>query len=130
MSAEVIKQKFQLIPLDIKSAGSVVPLSKSTEVDHDEIIGVALYKNGGEHGHGTLKLKIDGEEIFPEKFHADIILLNGQDKNIVLKDVLWPVSVKGKGSTIQIEYKEPEDGGSGTMWLYLVAKQFQKKGTE
>jgi hypothetical protein len=121
------KQKFQVIELGITGAGSEVSLSKTTEVDHDEIIGVALYKNGGTHGHGTLKLKIDGEEIFPQGSHADIIMLDGNDKNIVLKDVLWPVSVKGKGSTIQIEYKEPEDGGSGKIWLYLLANQYQNK---
>ena len=117
------KQKFQIIEIDIPGAGNEVLLSKVTEADHDEIIGVAIYKNGGSHGHGTFGLRIAGEEIFPDVFHADIITLNSQNKNIVLNDVLWPVQKEGKGSQIQIEYHEPAEGTSGKIWLYLVAKK-------
>ncbi len=125
--AVITKQKFQPIELDIGGAGAEISLSKTTEVDHDEIIGVAIYKNGGNHGHGTLKLKIAGKEIFPQGFHTDLIMFDGSYKNNVLKDILRPVSVEGKGSTIQIDYKEPEDGDSGKIWLYLLANQYQNK---
>lgn len=124
MSNQVIKQKFQIIEIDIQGAGSVVKLSKATETDHDEIIGVVLFKDGGTHGHGTFGLKIDGDEIFPDNFHADIVTLDSENKNIVLKDVLWPVQKQGKGSVIEIEYREPSNGSSGKLWLYLIAKKF------
>lgn len=124
MNSQVIKQKFQIVEINIQGAGSVVNLSKATETDHDEIIGVALFKIGGSHGHGTFGLKIAGDEIFPDDFHADIITLNSENKNIVLKDVFWPVQKQGKGSVIQIEYREPANGSSGKLWLYLVAKKY------
>jgi hypothetical protein len=120
-----IKQKFQIIEIDISGAGNEVNLSKTTETDHDEIIGVAIFKNGGSHGHGTLGLKIAGEEIFPDDFHTDIITLDAKNKNIVLKDVLWPTKKIGKGSIIQIEYKEPSNGSSGKLYLYLLAKKVE-----
>lgn len=124
MSNQVIKQKFQIIEINILGAGSVVNLSKATETDHDEIIGVVLFKDGGSHGHGTFGLKIAGDEIFPDSFHADIVTLDSENKNIVLKDVLWPVKKQGKGSVIEIEYREPANGSAGKMWLYLVAKKY------
>jgi hypothetical protein len=124
MNNQVIKQKFQIIEINIQGAGNEVILSKATETDHDEIIGVVLFKDGGSHGHGTLGLKIAGEEIFPHNFHADIITLNSENKNIVLKDVIWPVKKQGKGSVIQIEYREPSNGSAGKLWLYLVAKKY------
>ncbi len=123
MSVQIIIQKFQIIEIDIQGAGSVVKLSKATETDHDEIVGVVLFKNAGSHGHGTFGLKIDGDEIFPDNFHADIVTLNYENKNIVLKDVLWPVHKQGKGSVINIEYREPSNGSAGKLWLYLVAKK-------
>jgi len=101
MSVQIIKQKFQIIEIDIQGAGSVVKLSKATETDHDEIIGVVLFKDAGTHGHGTFGLKIDGDEIFPDNFHADIVTLNYENKNIVLKDGLWSVHKQGKGSVIR-----------------------------
>ena len=122
---QVKRQKFQIIEIDIAKAGSAVALSKTTETDHDNIIGVALLKKGGKHGSGTFSLKIDGDEIFPNAFHADIITLNNEDKNITLKDVLWPVNKPGSGSTIQLEYKEPANGTSGKMWLYLLAEKLE-----
>lgn len=125
---QIIKQKFQIIRIDISGAGSEVHLSKTTEVDHDEIIGVALFKNGGSHGHGTLGLKIAGGEIFQDDFHADIITLDAKNKGIVLKDVLWPTNKAGKGSVIQIEYKEPSDGTSGKLFLYLLTKKIEYTG--
>lgn len=124
MSNQVIKHKFQIIEINIQGAGKEVVLSKVTETDHDEIIGVALFKDGGSHGHGTLGLKIAGDEIFPDNFHADIITLDAENKNIVLKDVLWPLQKQGKGSAVQIEYREPVNGSAGKLWLYLVAKKY------
>lgn len=123
MSNQVIKHKFQIIEIDIPAAGREVILSKVTETDHDEIIGVALYKDGGSHGHGTLGLKIAGDEIFPDEFHASIITLDSNNTNIVLSNVLWPVKKQGKGSQIQIEYREPSNGSAGKLWLYLIAKK-------
>ena len=127
MSEQTAKQKFQIIEINIEGAGSHITATKTTETDHDEIIGVVIFKNGGTHGHGTLGLKIAEEEIFPENFHADIITLNSEDKNITLKDVLWPVSKVGKGSQIKIDYKEPKDGSGGKIWLYLLAKQSEDR---
>ena len=124
MNNQVTKQKFQIIEINIQGGGNEVILSKATETDHDEIIGVVLFKDGGSHGHGTLGLKIAGEEIFPHNFHADIVTLNSENKNIVLKDVIWPVKKLGKGSVIQIEYREPANGSAGKLWLYLVAKKY------
>ena len=126
MNHTVERQKFQIIELDIPAAGATVDLSKTTEVDHDKIVGVALFKNGGNHGHGTLGLKIAGEEIFPDEFHADIITLDAENHNIVLNDVLWPTKQVGKGSIIQIEYKEPSNGASGKIYLYLLAKKIEQ----
>lgn len=117
------RNKFQIIEIEIQNPGSEVMLSKATEADHDEIVGVALFKNGGSHGHGTLGLKIAGDEVFPDNFHADIVTLNAENKNIVLKDVIWPVKKPGKGSVIQINYKEPQDGSAGKLWLYLIAQK-------
>lgn len=123
MNNQVAKQKFQVIEIDIPGAGSEVNLSKVTEADHDEITGVAIFKNGGKHGHGTFGLRIAGEEIFPDNFHADLITLDAENKNIVLKDVAWPVSKTGKGSQVIIKYKEPQDGVAGKIFLYLFAKK-------
>lgn len=123
-----IKQKFKIIEIAVQGPGSEVNLSVATEVGHDEIIGVALFKIGGTHGHGTLGLRIAGDEIFPDDFHADIITLNSENKNIVLKDVLWPVQKPGKGSVVQIEYKEPPGGSQGKLWLYLLAKEINDSG--
>lgn len=124
-SNTVIKHKFQIIEINVQGAGNEVILSKATETDHDEIIGVVLFKDGGSHGHGTFGLKIAGDEIFPDSFHADIITLDSANKNIVLKDVLWPVQKPGKGSVIQIEYREPANGSAGKLWLYLIAKKYK-----
>ncbi len=126
MSHTVEKQKFQIIGTDIPGAGATVNLSKTTEVDHDEITGVALFKIGGSHGHGTFGLKIAGDEIFPDEFHADIITLDADDHNIVLNDILWPTKQVGKGSIIQIEYKEPSNGASGKIYLYLLARKIEQ----
>lgn len=119
----IIKHKFQIIEIDIPGPSREVLLSKVTEADHDEITGVVLFKDGGSHGHGTFGLKIDNDEIFPDKFHADIITLNSENKNIVLSNVIWPVKKNGKGSQIQIEYREPANGAAGKLWLYLIAKK-------
>lgn len=127
MAVEEKKQKFQIIEINIDKAGSLVSFSKTTETDHDTIVGVALFRKGGLHGSGTLSLKIDSEEIFPSLFHADIITLNREDKNIVFKNIVWPVNKIAKGSPIQFEYKEPEDGSGGTMWLYLLAEKINVK---
>jgi hypothetical protein len=123
MDNQVIKQKFQIIDIDIPGAGSEVNISKVTEADHDEITGVAIYKNGGKHGYGTIGLRIAGDEIFSEDFHAGNIMFNADNKNIVLKDVVWPVKEAGKGSQVIIKYKEPQDGAAGKMYLYLFAKK-------
>lgn len=123
MGDQTTKHKFQIIEIDIPGAGREVLLSKVTEADHDEIVGVAIYRDGGAHGYGTLGLKIAGEEIFNDKFHAFIISLHSGHKNIVLGNVLWPVQVQGKGSQIRIEYKEPAGGAAGKLWLYLMAKK-------
>jgi hypothetical protein len=123
MNNQIIKQKFQIIEIDIPGAGSEVNLSKATEADHDEITGVAIFKNGGTHGHGTLGLRIAGDEIFPDSFHAGIVTLDAANKNIVLKDVVWPVSKAGKGSQVIIKYKEPQDGAAGMLYLYLLASK-------
>lgn len=127
MSHTVEKQKFQIIEINIPGASATVDLSKTTEVDHDKIIGVALFKNGGNHGHGTFGLKIAGDEIFPDEFHADIITLNAENHNIVLNDVLWPTKKTGKGSIIDIEYREPANGANGKLYLYLLAKKYEQQ---
>jgi hypothetical protein len=119
----MVKHKFQIIEINIPGAGHEVLLSKVTEADHDEITGVAIYKDGGSHGHGTFGLRIAGDEIFPDAFHACIVTLDSENKNIVLGDVLWPVKKPGKGSQIQVQYREPADGAAGKLWLYLIAKK-------
>jgi hypothetical protein len=121
----VEKPKFQIIEIDIPGAGATVTLSKTTEVDHEEILGVALFKNGGSHGHGNFGLKIAGEEVFPDNFHAGIITLDAENYNIVLKDITWPTKKKGKGSIIQIEYREPSNGAGGKIYLYLFANKLE-----
>lgn len=123
MGSQSIKRKFQIIPIAVKGAGTLNQVATTTENSHDRVTGLALFKLGGAHGHGTLHLKIAGQEIFPQGFHADLLTLKADDKNLVLKDVIWPVDIEAKGSSIQLEYKEPEGGEAGKLWLYLFTTE-------
>jgi hypothetical protein len=123
MRISSVKHKLQIIEINIPGPGSEVRLSKVTETDHDEIVGVVLFKKSGTHGHGRFGLRIAGDEIFQDQFHAGMITYCSDNNNVVLSDVIWPVNKQGKGSQIEIEYKEPENGSAGKIWLYLIAKK-------
>lgn len=113
------------IEIIIPSAGSKVDIKQALPLTWDEAVGVIIVNLGGSHGKGTLELSVAGEEIFPGNFHArafmQILSSNRNDEILVneLDKYLYEFREEARGATISATYKEPGNGTSGILYLYL-----------
>lgn len=70
----ISNREFEKIPITITSDGQIVPFSHTTELDHECIDGVAIVVSDQTALPGSLiELKIDGKEVFPTEFEAQLI---------------------------------------------------------
>lgn len=118
----------QIIRIPISGAGQLVSFETASLTGMHDIIGIGLINpNPVTAGHGTLRLRIGDEEILPTAFHADLISKFSHryvttDLEFGFKEYLFPVKVSAKGKPVKISYVEPSDGGSGSLYLYLLGK--------
>jgi hypothetical protein len=118
--------KFQVIEIEIPKDGSLVSFEKETLTSIKEIIGIAMINpSPKKSGHGNLRLRIGDQEIFPPEFHADMVSKFDSryvdtKLNFGFKHYIFPVKVRAEGKPVKISYREPSDGGSGKLYLYLL----------
>jgi hypothetical protein len=118
----------QIIEIPVPGVGQTVSFDVETLTEVQDIIGVALVNPAPlTCGHGTLRLRIGDEEIFPNGFHADLIskYIHRQVTTKLefgFKEYIFPLQVKAQGKPARIQYTEPADGGKGSLFLYLLGK--------
>jgi hypothetical protein len=117
-----------VIEIPISGAGQLASFETASLTGMHDIIGIGLINpNPTTAGHGTLRLRIGDEEILPNGFHANMISKFSHrfvttDTEFGFKEYLFPTKVQAKGRPVKIEYTEPTDGGSGSLFLYLLGK--------
>lgn len=118
----------QIIEIPVPGAGQLVSFDTETLTGMQDIIGIALINPDPlSAGHGTMRLRVGDEEIFPNGFHTGLISKFSQRfvstrLEFGFKEYIFPVQVKAQGRPVRIDYTEPADGGKGALFLYLLGK--------
>lgn len=121
--------KLQIIEIPIPGAGQPVSFEIQSLTSMYNVLGIAIVNpTPKDSGHGTLRLRIGDDEIFPNEFHVDLITrFNPSHVNTKMdfgfKQHVFPTKVKAKGKPVKVNYVEPADGGSGKLHLYLLGKK-------
>ncbi len=119
-----MKNKLQIITLNITAAGQVIKIDTETDLKHKEVEGVFLNTTqGAGFGNAELKLIIDDEEILPSKFEARLL---APSVSLSYKDVAMPFKEKAKGSKVRGEYTDktnPSLFSSYSVRIYLMTSQ-------
>lgn len=119
------------VEMAIEGANAKVSINRATPLLYDKVEGVTIIHPGGNHGSGTIRLGVAGEEIFPKGFHARAFMMvqsSHHEDEIITKDIdryMYAFEEDAKGSTISAEYTEPADGEGGV--LYLMFKLTRQK---
>lgn len=109
-----MKNKIQIITVDIPSANAVVNIDAETDIKHQEVKGLYV-SSTKELIQTTGKLTIDGNEILPKDF--ELALLQPTSANSY-KEVAMPVDEKAKGSKVKGEII---DGGVASAYPYRIS---------
>lgn len=103
------RQKYQVLKLQVKSAGEIIKLSTNTKQEHDRITGVFVNIEQQNALVGSeIDLTIDDVEIIPEQF--EVTLLN-RTIGVSLNEMPYSFNVRALNSKIKLNYKDGAAAG-------------------
>ncbi len=116
-----MKNKLQIITLNITAAAQVIKIDTETNIKHKEVEGIFI-SSTRDLWDSEIKLSIDDEEILCPQFEARLLTTT---TGLAYKDVAMPLLEKAKGSKVKGEYIDATHGPFSPykVKIYLMTKQ-------